>query len=142
MNTFFVVALLLLIKVEFISTEVFEISIIEEADYNENIGEDFNITQETKNERNTTEAVINMEQISPIISQLLSPISTTLQPYLGPLAPLSNIIANVITEAVINLLNDTVSSTRRQEQDNFTTYLVNVPRKGRYLLISKHKIEP
>lgn len=98
---------------------------IEESSTTPNINDDKNVT-ETQNQ-------ITADQIGPIISQLLSPISSTIQPYLGPLAPLSSIlgqvITNTVTEVVVSLLNDTVSSAKRQEFSQFkdyTTYLVNI----------------
>lgn len=97
----------------------------EESSTTPNINDDKNVT-ETQNQ-------ITADQIGPIISQLLSPISSTIQPYLGPLAPLSSIlgqvITNTVTEVVVSLLNDTVSSAKRQEFSQFkdyTTYLVNI----------------
>lgn len=89
-----------------------------------------------------TPELITPELITPVIQQLLSPISNQLQPFLGELGPLSNIIANAITdtvtEVVLHLLNETVSTIRKREQDNFNTILVKVPSKGRFLLISKN----
>lgn len=102
---------------------------------------------DTTDDKNATGTYISAEQIAPIISQLLSPISSTIKPFLGPLAPLSNILGNVITntvtELVVNLLNDTVSSAKQQEivriqQLDYTTYLVSVPNNGRFLLFSKN----
>lgn len=83
--------------------------------------------------KNVTENQINLDQIGPIISQLMRPIESTIQPYLGPLAPLSTIlgqvITNTVTEVVVSLLNDTVASVRRQEfseYKDYTAYLVNI----------------
>lgn len=95
----------------------------------------------------TSSLQISTEQISPIIDQLLSPLSTTIQPYLGPLAPLSNVLSSIIshtvTELVVNLLNETVSTAKRQEflqirnYTSYTSYLVTVPKNGRFLLLTK-----
>lgn len=91
---------------------------------------------------------ISAEQISPIINQLLGPLSTTIAPYLGPLAPLSStlsgVISQTVTEMVVNLLNQTVASAKRPNlrlkrlnSTLYTPYLVKIPTKGRFLLFVK-----
>lgn len=90
---------------------------------------------------------ISAQQIAPIVNQLLGPLSTTIQPYLGPLAPLSSVLSGVIshtvTEVIVNLLNQTIASAKRQEflqmrnYTSYTSYLVTVPNSGRFLLFTK-----
>lgn len=94
----------------------------------------------------TTGMQISADQISPIVNQLLGPISSIVQPYLGPLAPLSSVLSSVIThtvtELIVNLINETIASAKRQEfleiqNLNYTSYLVTVPNNGRFLLFTK-----
>lgn len=92
---------------------------------------------------------ISADQITPIVNQLLGPLSVIIEPYLGPLAPLSGILSNVISQTVtgvvVNLINETVTSAKRPEnrqmQSNIRTnssyaaYLVRIPNNGRFLVI-------
>lgn len=109
---------------------------------------DFDLpSADTEGGVDTTGMQISADQIAPIINQLLGPLSQTIQPYLGPLAPLSNVLGSVIsqtvTEVVVNLLNETVNSTKRQEflqirnYTSYTSYLVTIPNNGRFLLFTK-----
>lgn len=91
---------------------------------------------------------IGTDQVAPIVNQILGPISSTIQPYLGPLAPLSSVIGSIIThtvtELIVNLINETVASTKRQDfmqirNLNYTSFLVTVPNNGRFLLLTKTK---
>lgn len=74
---------------------------------------------------------ITANEIGPIITQLLLPLETSIQPYLGPLAPLSTIltqvITNTVTEVVVSLMNETISSAKHQDISNrdYSTYLVS-----------------
>lgn len=92
---------------------------------------------------------ISADQIAPIVNQLLGPLSASIQPYLGPLGPLSSVLSSVIsqtvTEVVVNLLNETVASAkrekfprmRRNESTSYTSYLVKIPNNGRFLIFTK-----
>lgn len=107
---------------------------------------------ETSGPLDMTGMQIGADQIAPIINQLLGPLSTTIQPYLGPLAPLSSVLGNVVstavTELVVNLLNQTVASAKRQQflqirnNTSYTSYLVKVPNHGRFLLLTKSHRKP
>lgn len=104
--------------------------------------------EDTNFDLSNTGIQISAHQIAPIINELLAPLSTYLGPFLGPyLGPLSSVLSAVIsqtvTEVVVNLLNQTLASTKRQELlqiRNFTSYtsfLVTIPNNGRFLLLTK-----
>lgn len=117
------------------------------SDENVDTGFDSSSEDETSDTMDMTGFQIGADQIAPIINQLLGPLSATIQPYLGPLAPLSsvlsNVISNTVTELVVNLLNETTASAKRQEflqirnYTSYTSYLVTVPNNGRFLLLTK-----
>lgn len=123
---------------------------IDEIGSDENIDDtDFDMTsiEATTDGMGTAGMQISAEQIAPIVNQLLGPLSTSIQPYLGPLAPLSSVLSGVIshtvTEVIVNLMNQTIASAKRQEflqmrnYTSYTSYLVTIPNSGRFLLFTK-----
>lgn len=94
---------------------------------------------------------VTTEQVSPIVTVLFSTISSAIQPLLGPLAPIADflapIITNQVTELVTNFLNDTVASVEEEpleseeftESKNYKAFSVMIPHRGRYVFLSKMK---
>lgn len=87
---------------------------------------------------------ITAEQVQPIISGMLGQLGTAIQPLLGPLAPLSNVlgpmITSTVTDLVTGLLNRVAESANRNEfaqNSGYDTYMVNIPNQGSYILLSK-----
>lgn len=128
-------------------TEIMETTLPTLVNSDEDGDNDFDLSSEPTNGMDTTGLIVGAEQIGPIIEQLFGPLSTAIQPYLGPLAPLSSVLSSVIsqtvTELVVNLLNETVSSAKRQEflqirnYTSYASYMVTVPKNGRFLLLTK-----
>lgn len=90
---------------------------------------------------------VSTEQVEPIVSTMLAPINELIQPLLGPLAPLADVLAPIITNQVAELittfLNETVASATLDdltEVKGYRTYTVMIPQRGRYVLLSKPKI--
>lgn len=88
--------------------------------------------------------LVTAEQVSPIISGMLGQLGTAIQPLLGPLAPLSNIlgpmITSTVTDLVTSLLNRVAMSANRQEFSDvsgYDSYVVNIPNRGQYVLLKK-----
>lgn len=87
---------------------------------------------------------ISTEQVSSIVTEMFGGISTAIEPLLGPLAPISDILGSAITnsvaELVTSLLNQTVSSTEEQSIEpvkGYRTFTVVIPKHGKFVLLSK-----
>lgn len=92
---------------------------------------------------------VTAAQVSPIISGMLGQLGTAIQPLLGPLAPLSNIlgpmITSTVTDLVTGLLNRVAESANRNDfaqTSGYDTYMMNIPNQGSYILLSKGQSQP
>lgn len=88
---------------------------------------------------------LSTEQVTSIVSEMLGGISAAIEPLLGPLAPISDILGSVITksvtELVTSLLNQTISSIEEQQSTDqvkgYKTFMVTIPTHGKFILVSK-----
>lgn len=95
---------------------------------------------------------VTADQISPVVSQLVTAIVQPITGALGPLGPvLNNFVTPLATSAITNLavgaingLYGLVSNVLRQSDvfpnSDLTTYILRIPNQGSYLLIAKNKM--
>lgn len=91
---------------------------------------------------------ISQAQVNPIITELLQPLGSAIEPLLGPFAPLSDILKSIITQSVTDMvtsmLNSTLTSAIKQETEQikgFTRYLITIPNRGKFVFLKSNNFD-